>query len=171
MRTANTLIRLGGCPGWSESSLGAHSFFWFCHVAAHMSSCLAQSFIQLHLRHKIDQNACTFLILLSAHSQLLICSLRRTPTVVQFTQVDDNTIYNINLMIQFRSMQNNINIYKMGIQDNTSYICDFWAFWAGWVHTLRNLLWMSGWIFHYQMFPVSSKQLFPFLHQILFQKQ
>ena len=23
-RTAKTLIRLGGCPGWSESSLGAH---------------------------------------------------------------------------------------------------------------------------------------------------
>ena len=24
MRTAKTLIRLGGCPGWSESSLGTH---------------------------------------------------------------------------------------------------------------------------------------------------
>ena len=23
-------IRLGGCPGWSESSLGAHSLCWFC---------------------------------------------------------------------------------------------------------------------------------------------
>ena len=34
MPTAKTLIRLGGCPGWSESSLGAHSFCWFCHVAA-----------------------------------------------------------------------------------------------------------------------------------------
>ena len=31
------LIRLGGCPGWSESSLGAHSFCWFCHVAAHFA--------------------------------------------------------------------------------------------------------------------------------------
>ena len=30
MQTAKTLIRLGGCPGWSESSLGAHSFCWFC---------------------------------------------------------------------------------------------------------------------------------------------
>ena len=29
MRTAKTLIRLGGCPGWSESSLGAQSFAWF----------------------------------------------------------------------------------------------------------------------------------------------
>ena len=35
-RTANTLIRLGGCPGWSESSLGAQSLCWFCHAAAHM---------------------------------------------------------------------------------------------------------------------------------------
>ena len=25
MRTAKTLIRLGGCPGWSESSLDAHA--------------------------------------------------------------------------------------------------------------------------------------------------
>ena len=27
--TAKTLIRLGGCPGWSESSLGAHHFVGF----------------------------------------------------------------------------------------------------------------------------------------------
>ena len=33
--TAKTLIRLGGCPGWSESSLGADwSLCWFCHVLA-----------------------------------------------------------------------------------------------------------------------------------------
>ena len=43
-RTAKTLIRLGGCPGWSESSLGAHSFCWFCHVAAHI-------IIRLNVRH------------------------------------------------------------------------------------------------------------------------
>ena len=29
--TANALIRLGGCPGWSEASLGIHAFCWFCH--------------------------------------------------------------------------------------------------------------------------------------------
>ena len=34
MRTVKTLIRLGGCPGWSESSLGAYATCWFCHVAA-----------------------------------------------------------------------------------------------------------------------------------------
>ena len=32
------LIRLGRFPGWSVSSLGAHSFSWFCHVAAHILS-------------------------------------------------------------------------------------------------------------------------------------
>ena len=36
MRTAKTLIRLGGCPGWSESSLGTEPHCWFCHVAAHL---------------------------------------------------------------------------------------------------------------------------------------
>ena len=33
------MIRLGGFPGWSEASLGAHSFCWFCHVAAHIINC------------------------------------------------------------------------------------------------------------------------------------
>ena len=36
--TQRRLIRLGGCPGWSESSLGAHSFCWFCHVVAQILS-------------------------------------------------------------------------------------------------------------------------------------
>ena len=34
MRTVKTLIRLGGCPSSSESSLGIQSFCWFCHEAA-----------------------------------------------------------------------------------------------------------------------------------------
>ena len=36
LRAQRKLIRLGGCPGWSESSLGAQSFCWFCHEAAHL---------------------------------------------------------------------------------------------------------------------------------------
>ena len=38
-RKAKLLVRLGGCPGWSESSLGAHAMpiCWFCHEAAHVS--------------------------------------------------------------------------------------------------------------------------------------
>ena len=38
MRTAKILIRLGGCPGWFEPSLGAQSFCWFCHEAAQMAA-------------------------------------------------------------------------------------------------------------------------------------
>ena len=34
--TAKTQIRLGGCPSWSESSLGTQSFCWFCHEAAQL---------------------------------------------------------------------------------------------------------------------------------------
>ena len=37
MRAAKILIGLGGCPGWSESSLGAQPYCWFCHVVAHLS--------------------------------------------------------------------------------------------------------------------------------------
>ena len=33
--TQQRLIRLGRCPGWSESSLGAQSFCWFCHEVAY----------------------------------------------------------------------------------------------------------------------------------------
>ena len=40
MRTAKTLVRLGRCPGWSESSLGAYWFCWFCHVVAHFINVL-----------------------------------------------------------------------------------------------------------------------------------
>ena len=36
MRTAKTRVRLGGCPGWSESSLGTQSFVGFCHEVAYM---------------------------------------------------------------------------------------------------------------------------------------
>ena len=31
MWTVKTQIRLGRCPGWSESSLGAQSSCWLCH--------------------------------------------------------------------------------------------------------------------------------------------
>ena len=30
------LIRLGWCPGWSESSLDTQPFCWFCYVVAHL---------------------------------------------------------------------------------------------------------------------------------------
>ena len=51
-RIAKTLIRLGACPGWSESSLGTHSFCWFCHVAAQIhNSVLYVSTAKFELWH------------------------------------------------------------------------------------------------------------------------
>ena len=35
MWTAKTLIRLSGCPGWYESSLGAHAWRWAYTLGAH----------------------------------------------------------------------------------------------------------------------------------------
>ena len=47
---AKTLRR---CPGWSESSLGAQSFYWFCHEAAqllHVQTEKALSGETVHMR-------------------------------------------------------------------------------------------------------------------------
>ena len=49
-RTAKTLIRLGGCPGWSESSLDAESFCWFWHEAAHLLKNVSQFLAHLSRR-------------------------------------------------------------------------------------------------------------------------
>ena len=36
-RTALTLIRLGGCPGWPSLRWAHRSFCWFCHAVAQFS--------------------------------------------------------------------------------------------------------------------------------------
>ena len=38
-RTAKTLVRLGGCPGWSESSLGAHAILLVLSCAGSYRRC------------------------------------------------------------------------------------------------------------------------------------
>ena len=53
VRPVKTQISLGGCQGWSESLLGAHSFCWLCHVVAimrlwHFSSSV-NSILQTHM--------------------------------------------------------------------------------------------------------------------------
>ena len=51
MRTVKTLIRLCGCPGWSESSLGAQPLCWFCHEAAPFSNPKILPKITMKLQH------------------------------------------------------------------------------------------------------------------------
>ena len=51
MKKAKTLIRLGGCPGWSESSPYAQTFCWFCHEAAHIFCYKISEHRQLNVQH------------------------------------------------------------------------------------------------------------------------
>ena len=48
MQIAKTLISLGGCPGWSECSLGAQPFCWFCHEVAQLYCDNAKALRQHH---------------------------------------------------------------------------------------------------------------------------
>ena len=52
-RTTKTLIRLGRCPGWSESSLGSQLFCWFCHH----DRCAQQRLISAWTSAQSDQSA------------------------------------------------------------------------------------------------------------------
>ena len=63
-RTAKTLIRLGGCPGWSESLLGAHSFYWFCHVVAHLCHC---SYLSKLIIYFLNSKTFTFFFWIYKH--------------------------------------------------------------------------------------------------------
>ena len=62
------MIRLGGCPGWSESSLGAQSLCMFCHVAAQMSLSLRCLFWKKYDIFPLKNICCIYL---SVHSALL----------------------------------------------------------------------------------------------------
>ena len=59
MWTAKTLIRLGGFPGWSESSLGAQSLCWFCHAAVLI--CLPSMLIENYLASEVARKRHKFL--------------------------------------------------------------------------------------------------------------
>ena len=109
MRTAKAPITLGGCPGWSESSLGAYSFCWFCHDAAQMerertmtrnrnrSTALEQSVIsedlyRVNLFKLTDRSKAVFLMMFDLWRQstepflvsyvliTLVCILLMSPT-------------------------------------------------------------------------------------------
>ena len=48
LRTAKTLIRLGGCLGWSESSLGAQSLCWCCYIGRVVRPQLAETLLSMN---------------------------------------------------------------------------------------------------------------------------
>ena len=59
MRTAKTLIRLGGSPGRSESLLGAQAHCWFCCVVAQIIFFLCLMVPRLFSVHNIAWNFIT----------------------------------------------------------------------------------------------------------------
>ena len=69
-----------GCPGWSESSLGAHSFCWLCHVAAHnicLSDCIVLKFNACDDRTSIwNYSEITFLGFSSVSIRMMYQSLK-----------------------------------------------------------------------------------------------
>ena len=82
MRTAKTLIRLGGCSGWSESSLGAHvillfllccgSNLLFCYFSAWESCRLKKQLVYLYEMKYIliSKVRCIFIVLWSDLKQM-----------------------------------------------------------------------------------------------------
>ena len=77
--------RLGRCPGWSESSLGAHSFCWFCHVAARVNIMNNQCY------NKCGTATFKYFVNVSVYSILLLF-LFKFPLNLNFVQ---NTVYTL----------------------------------------------------------------------------
>ena len=80
---ASALIRLGGCPGSSESWLGTQSFCWFCHEAAHFvfTSRIEQRHQIGHQRYEPFQRTtrCTTATRLTILQTTLITSTTSSP--------------------------------------------------------------------------------------------
>ena len=67
MRTAKTLIRLGGCPGWSESSLGAHAMLL---VLSWMAQIYSLCNLKIKFREHWVQKLLWSIKLLRMHSKM-----------------------------------------------------------------------------------------------------
>ena len=75
------LIRLGGYPGWSESSLGAHSLCWFCHVVAQLCINDMNSSSPASTARELVTGSCRLPQFLSRNRSDVFCSIhtrRRT---------------------------------------------------------------------------------------------
>ena len=61
LSSRKTLIRLGGCPSWSESSLGADTFCWFCSVVAQN---IPLECLRIHFQYNMTVHVNNFMLLL-----------------------------------------------------------------------------------------------------------
>ena len=85
VRPAKTQISLGGCPDWSEPSLGAQILLLVCHEAAQMSSDLFRS----HLNFSLCVNNFLFneMMIILYFQSLYLDSSRGTPDIVAIIPV------------------------------------------------------------------------------------
>ena len=59
-----------GCPGWSESSLGAQSFCWFCHEAAQINDCVQCLWRNVFIKPEIENFLALKMLIL-----LIVCKV------------------------------------------------------------------------------------------------
>ena len=79
-RTAKTLIRLGGCPGWSESSLGVHDILWvlswcslFQHYMQHSVNISWGTWYSVHVMCSISEGFSRRMYRISQIDRVLVC--------------------------------------------------------------------------------------------------
>ena len=94
MRPAKTQISLGGCPGWSESSLGAQSFCWFWHEGAQMLFEFKRETDILQKNHSVNvKQGCHQLVINKRiWWSINVCTVI-LPFVWQASQFDFNILY------------------------------------------------------------------------------
>ena len=68
-----------GIPGWSESSLGAHSFCWFCHVVAKIKYYKYDRYFKKQLSHVMRKPVMPY-----ANNKGATCQIRNYKTLACF---------------------------------------------------------------------------------------
>ena len=134
---------VGGCPGWSESSLSAHSFCWFCHVAAHF----------LLLRFNIGQGKLHLLITSIWCPNKWSQTCRTVPKQVEvrssgysktciciLNQIPNSTVKLSGEWLQSEILPEHVLIWYRGIHRNEQNVAKFWAFAGRLCHKYHNLM-------------------------------
>ena len=109
-RTAKTLIRLGGCPGWSEPSLGAYAILLVLSCAGSFESSLGA-----HVKSKFSQ--------VVAH--ICIDKVHNSNIKIHFVlnQIDLSTYKNVNLGTKknIEHMQVQSTLFKPTLDTTTKF--------------------------------------------------
>ena len=79
MQTAKTLIRLGGCPGWSESSLGAHAILLILSWGGSVVSVVCRWGNSCVLHTSCNRRSCCWLCFCQDNPVLFVQNIQRFP--------------------------------------------------------------------------------------------